>query len=114
MKCRDRVVECIELLARPAEQLNYEKNVPIADIPAELVCMFADDLFHPKMAEFVDAFSEEELKLLAELYGLVVVAARTFSNLNCHRVSDALKIPEWRSVISCAKRIEEELNRTWK
>jgi len=33
---RQRVVEHIRVLAHPSEQLAYEKNVPIANVPAEL------------------------------------------------------------------------------
>jgi hypothetical protein len=44
---RRRIVEHIDLLAHPSKQFEYEKNVPIADVPAELVCGFCDDLYSP-------------------------------------------------------------------
>lgn len=64
---RNRVVEEIELLARPSEQMKYEHDVPIANVPAELICGFVDDLYHPKSEMFLNAFTEQELKSLAEL-----------------------------------------------
>ena len=64
---RKRVVEEIKLLASPSNQMKYERDVPIADVPAELICGFVDDLYHPKSELFLHAFTEQELKSLAEL-----------------------------------------------
>ena len=41
---RDRYIEVLELLADHEAQAEYERNVPIADVPAELLSMWFDDL----------------------------------------------------------------------
>jgi hypothetical protein len=105
---RAAVVEHIKLLAHPSEQLEYEKKVPIADVPAELVCGYCDDLYHPKSPDFINAFSEEELKSLAELYGLLCLASKT----KVSSVTELLKLPEWRNVVSVAKELYASYQKT--
>ena len=72
MSVRAQVIEHIELLSLPSEQLEYERDVPIADVPAELVCGFCDDLYHPKSPEILLAFTE--LTYVATWRGFVYVA----------------------------------------
>lgn len=99
MSIRQSVVEHVELLARPSAQLEYKVNVPIADVHAELVEGFCSDLYHPKSAQFLDAFTERELKELAHLYGLLAESSleRTLP------VAELLKQPQWRRVVEFAK-----------
>ena len=99
MSIRKSTIKMIELLSLPSEQLEYEKNVPIADVPAELICGFCDDLYHPKSEDFIAEFSEDELKAMAHLYGLLSEAAK----VEVHSVIELQKVPEWRSVASLAK-----------
>ena len=108
---RKRVLEMTEVLASPSEQLKYERDVPIAHVPGELFCGFNDDLYHPKSPSFINAFREEELRSLAELYGMICIASKTFNALDRHSVSDLQKVPEWRSVMIFAKDLLVELNR---
>ena len=108
---RIRVLEEIELLASPSEQMKYEHDVPIADVPAELICGFVDDLYHPKSELFLNAFTGQELKSLAELYGKICIASDAFTKHNCHSVNDIQKLKEWRSVIAFSKDLIAELKR---
>lgn len=108
---RYRVIEEIELLASPSAQMKYERDVPIADVPAELICGFANDLYQPKSDLFLNAFTEEELKSLAELYGMICIASKVFNAKGYHTVSEIQKVPEWRSVMSFAKDLVVELKR---
>jgi len=101
MSLRKSTIEMIELLSLPSEQLEYEKNVPIADVPAELICGFCDDLYHPKSESFLAEFSENKLKDLAHLYGLLSEAAK----VTVPSVTELQKRPEWRSVVSLAKEL---------
>ena len=101
MSIRKSTIEMIELLSLPSEQFAYEKNVPIADVPAKLICGFCDDLYHPKSEGFISQFSEDELKALAHLYGLLSEAAK----VTVRSVSELQKRPEWRSVVSHAKEL---------
>jgi hypothetical protein len=106
MDIRNAIIDQIALLASPSEQLQYEKNVPIADIQGELICMFCDDLYHPKNPGMLDEFTENELKDLAHLYGLLVEAA----NISANNVNELLKQREWRSVIKLAKELNANLS----
>jgi hypothetical protein len=63
---RQNIVELLALLADAEAQRRYERNVPIANVPAELLCMWFDDLYHPDDAAFVRAFSTPELAALEE------------------------------------------------
>ena len=83
---RKRVIEEIELLASPSTQMQYERDVPIADSPSELICQFVDGLYHPKDEVFLNAFTAEELRSLAELYGMLCIASKAFKqrfSTNC-------------------------------
>lgn len=102
---RKAVLEHVLLLASPAEQG--------ACLPDELVCGFVDDLFHPKSPEFVDAFDEEELKDLAELYGILCLAARSFSNEKDRTVSNFQKNLVFREVMAFAKELQNRFKRNW-
>ena len=53
---RIRVLDEIELLSSPSAQLKYERDVPMANVPAALICGFVDDLYHPKSKLFVTPF----------------------------------------------------------
>lgn len=99
MSIRQSVVEHVDLLSRPSAQLEYEAKVPIADIHAELVSGFCGDLYHPKSQQFLDAFTENELKDLAHLYGLLVESA----HLRTGSVTELLTQPQWRCVVEFSK-----------
>ncbi|HRJ79661.1 MAG TPA: hypothetical protein PLF37_14270 [Planctomycetota bacterium] len=101
MGIRESIVEHIELLSKASDQLTYESNVSIADIHGELVDGFTSDLYRPKNAEFLDAFTEAELKQLAHLYGLLLESIR----LHVRSVTELLKQPEWRRVMKLAKEL---------
>jgi len=101
MGVRESVVEHVELLSQASAQLSYEASVPIADIHGELVDGFTSDLYSPKSTEFLDAFTEGELKQLAHLYGLLLESIR----LHVSSVAELLKQPEWRRVMAFAKEL---------
>jgi hypothetical protein len=63
---RDGIRSLLALLADANAQRDYEVRVPIADVPAELFCMWFDDQYHPDDAGFRAAFSPEELSALAQ------------------------------------------------
>lgn len=101
MSIRKAIIEEIELLSLPSKQLEYENNVPIANVPAELICGFCDDLYHPKSEQILSQFNEEELKELAHLYGVLCEA----SKIETESVTELLKQEKWRVVVSLAKEL---------
>lgn len=96
---RQQVIDHVEMLASLSEQIKYEKDVPIADIPGELVCIY-DELFRPKSEDFLNAFTEDEIKSLAELYGMICIASKAFKGKG---VVELQKLPEWRAVVTFSK-----------
>ena len=94
MNIRERVLEYLELLSQPSRQLEYETSVARADSHGELVSLFCDDLFRPKNKQFLDAFTEDEIRDLARLYGLLIESRQ----LRASSLADLLREPEWRRI----------------
>jgi hypothetical protein len=101
MDVRQRVLEYVELLSQPSRQLDYETSVPRADSHAELVRWFCDALFRPKSRPFLDAFTENEIKDLARLYGLLIESRQ----LRASSLADLLREPEWRRIARFAQQL---------
>lgn len=57
--------ELLELLSSREAQAQYEVDVPIANVPAELLCMWFDDRYHPETVWFTEAFTSRERAALA-------------------------------------------------
>ncbi len=104
---RELVIEVLEMLSAPSAQLSYEASLTSGHAPTELIRGFCDDLFNPKSPEFIADFSNEELKDLAHLYGLMVESAATHHST----VATMLKDPAWRRVVELAKNIHEHVSR---
>jgi len=99
MSVREAIIAEIELLSLPSKQLEYEKNVPVANVPAELICGFCDDLYAPKSEQILSLFTADELKGLAHLYGVLCEAG----SIDAGSVSELLKHEKWRAVVTVAK-----------
>ena len=61
------MLEPIRLPARASLHAGYGKYVPIADVPAESVCGFCDDVVPQKSRMFLDARAEAEITAGAAL-----------------------------------------------
>jgi len=46
---RQSVIDVLQILASPFEQLEYQQDVQIADVPAELLCMWFDASFRGRV-----------------------------------------------------------------
>jgi len=105
MSVRASIIDQIRFVASPSEQLAYERTLAgnAGHAPSELVEMFCS-LFHPKSEHFIAAFSSDELRDLAHLYGLIVEASRS-SDSDYTSVSEMLKDPKWRRVVELAKEL---------
>ena len=62
---RVHLLELLRTFASPAEQRDYQRAVPFVPVPIELVCGWADDLYHPDAAAHALAFSPAERAALA-------------------------------------------------
>jgi hypothetical protein len=99
---RQRVLEYLELLSQPAQQLDYEAKAAVANVHGRLVSKFCDDLFHPKSQQFLTAFTEKEIKDLARLYGLLIESELL---LRAASVTDLVREPEWHRIARFAKQL---------
>ena len=106
MNVRERVLEYLELLSQPTRQIDYETSIPLANSHGALVSWFCDDLFHPKRRQFLDAFTENEIKELARLYGLLIESRL----LRASSLADLLREPEWRRIVRFAKELAAMLD----
>jgi hypothetical protein len=62
---RTHLLGLLRMFASPDEQRNYQRAVPFVPVPTELLCGWADDLYHPDTAAHALAFSPAELAALA-------------------------------------------------
>jgi hypothetical protein len=99
MNVRQSVLEYLELLSQPSRQIDYETSAPRVDSHGELVRWFCDALFRPKNQQFLEAFTENEIKDLARLYGLLIESRL----LRASSLVDLLREPEWRRIARFAK-----------
>ena len=105
---RRHICNHIGLLASVSLQLKYEVDVPIADVPWELIEMFTDS-YHPRWRPFVEAFNEAELKDLAAPDKLLDLASRKLRKTKGLRVADLQKLPEWKRVMAYAQELETKI-----
>ncbi len=102
MNIRESIIDTIRILSLASEQLTYEKSLTHAGhAPSELIEMYCSDLYNPKSEDFISSFSNDELKELAHLYGLISEVPKD----DFPTVTDMLKNPKWRRVIELAKKI---------
>ena len=108
---RTIVSEYLGLLASAKAQADYEKDVPGVYVPDEFISRYCDDLFLPKARIFLGAFSEDEVRDLAVLYGMLHIASRRMKEAQPAGVAELQKLPEWRAVMAFAKQLQAKLGR---
>jgi len=86
------------MLSDPDAQLAYERDVPIACVPAELVCMWFDDHYHPTTELFRTAFSLSERAILAAFHDRFRSIADSLP-ADLSRVADLHAQEEWRTLM---------------
>lgn len=62
---RKLVVQSLELLSSEEAAFEYQQQVPIANVPAELFCWWFDNAYMPSSSVFCGAFTQQELRDLA-------------------------------------------------
>ena len=102
MSIRNAIKKEIKLLSSPTLQLEYERNVPIANVPAELICSYCDDLYHPQSEQMQSQFNQEELKDLKNLYSVISDAAE----IEASSVKELQESKQWQTVIKTAKELD--------
>lgn len=63
---RKNIFELLELWSSQEEQIEYQKNIPIAQVSTELFCEW-DDFYHPETEVNKLSFSEIESEMIENL-----------------------------------------------
>ncbi len=102
---RDSIKNLLELLSSKEDQLKYQKDIPIANVPAELLCMWFDDCYHPNTRLFKRSFSSNEQEKLEEF--------NQFYDTHCKKLPDILEEmhinEDWKLIMHKAKETLEEV-----
>ena len=61
---RTNLLDLLRTFASPEEQRSYQAAVPFVPVPTELICGWADDLYHPDSRGHALAFSAAERTVL--------------------------------------------------
>ena len=110
---RKNVLECLELIASAEEQLEYQKNVPIADVPAELFYGWESDYQTCKNQDwFNGAFSVREIEILEEFDAILEEIATTLPS-PIPPLDDFMKMTEWLALSNAAGKAIHSLNIYW-
>jgi len=105
---RNNVFGVIDLWASKENQLDYQKNVPIAQVSAELFCQW-EDFYFPDSDDFKQSFSKEELELLSEFdAALNNTVDKTPQNLPV--IEEFIKTEEWKKMNEKAIEIKKKIN----
>lgn len=95
------IVAQLRLLASVAAQRAYERDVPFARVPAELACMWFDDLYHPDSEAFLGAFPARERLALADFHATFRGVLDAMPEA-AHSVADLHARPEWAGLMRAA------------
>lgn len=105
---RNNVFGVIDLWASKENQLDFQKNVPIAQVSAELFCQW-EDFYFPDSDDFKQSFSKEELELLSEFdKALNNTIDKTPQNLPV--IEEFIKTEEWEIMNEKAIEIKKKIN----
>jgi len=105
-KLKDRVLETLRLLASRDAQLEYRRTVPIADVSAELFCMW-DDVFWPDDAALRAEFSESEWSALLRFHSVFERVGRLLPHHPLPPIEEFVQSPHWLQLSGAAARALE-------
>ena len=60
------LLELLSLISNKDAQMQYEEDVPIANVPSELKCMWFDDHYPVGKSWFEESFSQKDQKLIED------------------------------------------------
>ncbi|MCP3681316.1 MAG: hypothetical protein GY861_01375 [bacterium] len=102
------IFDLLNTISDMQEQLRYEESVPIANVPAELVCMWFDDYYHPESKLFLESFDDREMKLLEEFHEYYKKMKDKLPNTSS--VKELQKSPVWNEVANKASKTLKTLS----
>jgi hypothetical protein len=98
---RVNVINTLQLIAAPSEQLEYQQNAPGINVATELVNQWFDDFYHPGDAKFDAEFSPRELETLAEFNQFYDARVSQLPD----RLFEMLESPVWLDVMAAANKV---------
>ena len=105
---RQNIFGVIDLWSSKQSQIDYQKNVPIAHVSAELYCQW-NDFYIPNSDDFQQAFKDSELKILSEFDSALNDSVdKTPETLPT--IEDFIDTEEWKKMNTKAVEIKEKLN----
>jgi len=105
---RKNVFGVIDLWASKENQLEYQKNVPIAQVSDELFCQW-EDFYLSHSDDFKQAFNDEELKILLE-FDIVLKETIDKTPQNLPEINEFVETDEWKMMNSKAIEIKKKIN----
>ena len=103
---KDHIIEILQLIASEQKQLEYEKTVPIADVPSELLCMWFDDLYHPGSVEA--QFDSKDAQALAQFNDFYGAETKRLPPSR-GTIRTWLADPTWRKIMAAAEEALRQL-----
>lgn len=97
-RVRNRIIEYLELASSFEQQVDYQRNVPIANVPAEMVEQWADQVHgDPRASEQADVYSAAEVKALGDFSAVWRdVVERTPNPLPA--IEEMIGLPVWEEL----------------
>jgi hypothetical protein len=105
---RKNVFGVIDLWTSKENQLDYQKDVPIAQVSSELFCQW-EDFYFPDSDDFSQSFNIEELEILTE-FDKVLNDTVDKTHQNLPVIEEFIETEEWKEMNKKAIEIKKELN----
>jgi len=105
---RKNIIGLLELWSSIEKQLEYQKNVPIAQVSAELFCQW-DDFYYPETDAHKLAFNKAEIEII-EIFSVKLndIIKKTSNDLPY--IDEFILTNEWGELNQLAKKTLENLN----
>lgn len=91
----------LELWASADEQLNYKRNVPTANVSAELFCQWCDDYYIKDNPIMIKEFSQMELEAYKE-FDKVICEISDATPEYLPTIEEFIKTKEWEVIHNAA------------
>jgi hypothetical protein len=102
------VIEDVRTLASREDQLQYEKDVPIADVPSELVCGW--DLFEGNKSDLKAHLRPDQFQSLQQIEDAIDHFLSAEDHWKINSVADLHQHSRWPAVIEAAAKALPLLN----
>jgi len=111
VEIRAAVLEVLELISSKEKQIEYQKNVSLAQVPAELFCRWGDIyLFKDDPATYKAIFSSSELNILEEFDAVLGSISEATPN-ELPLLTDFIATDEWKKLSDAAANALSKLSK---